>query len=288
MAQTFSSLLSSISSLKIQGANNVALAGLDALGMAVKTARSKKELTKKINQIVNTRPTEPLLRNIINYCEHQLDYSHLLSSYISARKNTRFFFEEGKNKIISYGKNKIPNNAIIYTHCHSSTVVQIIIKAKKKVKAVNNTETRPLFQGRMTAKDVAKAGIPVEHYVDSAARIALKGAHLVLLGADAITVDGVYNKVGSEMIAVLAKHFKIPLYVCAHSWKYDNQAEFGFEETIEKRHAKEVWSRPPKNVHINNYAFERIDFELITGIITELGILPPTLFLEEIKRKYGF
>ena len=179
----------------------------------------------------------------------------------------------------------------MYTHCHSSTVVNIIKQAKDNGVnfEVHNTETRPLYQGRKTAKELSDYGIPVRHYVDSAARLALKKADIMLIGADAITAEGkIINKIGSELISEAANKLNVPVYVCTHSWKFDPKTIFGFEEIIEKRLAKEVWPNKPKNVSIDNFAFEQVNPALVTGIISEIGIYNPQNFRQGIKNHYSW
>jgi ribose 1,5-bisphosphate isomerase len=197
--------------------------------------------------------------------------------------------QNSRKLIIEMGSKKIKNGMVVFTHCHSSTVMSVLIEAKKQGKrfAVHNTETRPRLQGRKTAKELSNAGIKVRHYVDSAARLALKGADIMMIGADAITSEGrVINKIGSELFAEVAHRYDIPVYVCTNSWKFDPETVFGFTEEIEQRTAEEVWARPPKNVIIDNKAFEIIRPELIAGAITELGIYEPQILVEEIKREY--
>ena len=181
------------------------------------------------------------------------------------------------------------HKSIVFTHCHSNTVIAIFKEAKKERKnfTVYNTETRPLFQGRLTAKELSREGISVRHFIDSAARLALKEVDLMLIGADAITSEGkVINKIGSEMFAEFAEKFDIPVYSCTDSWKFDPKTVFGYEEEIEKRGAREVWAEAPKGVIVDNCVFEKINPDLITGIISELGVYKPTIFIEEVKRTY--
>jgi ribose 1,5-bisphosphate isomerase len=152
---------------------------------------------------------------------------------------------------------------------------------------VHNTETRPFFQGRLTAKELSKVGIKVVHYVDSAARLAIKNSDIMLIGSDAITSDGyVINKVGTEMMADIAQNYSIPVYVCTSAWKFDGKTIFGFQEEIEKRFTNEVWAKPPKNVEISNYVFEKIHPNKITGIISELGIFTVDTFISRVIQIY--
>jgi translation initiation factor 2B subunit (eIF-2B alpha/beta/delta family) len=159
-------------------------------------------------------------------------------------------------------------HALIYAHDN-----------KKKFQ-VYNTETRPLFQGRKTARELKKAGINVTMFVDSALGVALsheqktKKVNKIFIGADAILKDGVYNKIGSEVIAQIAKNQKIPVYVVADSWKYSSH-----EVSSEQRDEDEVWEKAPKNLKIENPAFEFIEKKYIKGIISELGVLGHTEFI---------
>ena len=183
------------------------------------------------------------------------------------------------------GAKRIKEGAIIFTHCHSSTVCNILKLAKKRGInfEVHNTETRPLYQGRKTAEELSKAGIKVVHYVDSAASHALRKADVVFLGVDAITTTKVYNKVGSELFVREASDLDIPVYFCTDSWKFDKESIFGSDDEIEERISKEIWARPPKNVSISNIAFDKIDPKHITGIISELGLYSHAVFVEEVK-----
>ena len=109
----------------------------------------------------------------------------------------------------------------------------------------------------------------------------------MLIGADAITAEGVViNKIGSELFAEVAYKYDVPVYVCTHSFKFDPLTYFGWDEKIEKRAKTEIWKNPPKGVRISNYVFEKIKPDLISGIISELGILKPEVFVEEVKRRY--
>ncbi|HUS49920.1 MAG TPA: hypothetical protein VMZ91_07125 [Candidatus Paceibacterota bacterium] len=182
----------------------------------------------------------------------------------------------------------IKSGDVIFTHCHSTNVIQALIYAKKKAKKfqVYNTETRPLFQGRKTAKELKKAGIKVTMFADSAIDIALEKKQdtmktdIVLLGADAILTEGVINKVGSGMIAELAKINKISLYIIADSWKYSSR-----NVKIEERDFHEMWKRVPNHIKIRNPAFEKIPRKYIKAIVSELGILSYDEFLRKVRKR---
>jgi len=270
----FEEICRKIKKMEIQGAENVAKAAVKAL-MIKSDAQSVKKL-------VSLRPTEPCLRNAVNFVKP--DPEKL--GPVALRH-----FRESDKKIAEYGAKKIEDGMIVFTHCHSSGVIDILKEAKRQGKnfELHNTETRPVFQGRKTAKEIASIGVHVKHYVDAAARFALKKADVFLFGADAITTEGkVINKIGTELFAEIADKYDIPAYSCTDSWKFDPLTVFGFREPIERRGAEEVWEKPPKNVEIVNLAFERIDTQLITAIISELGVYSPDIFLQEVRKAYPF
>jgi ribose 1,5-bisphosphate isomerase len=262
----FNQISKDIKSIKIQGARNVAKAGLKAYKL-IPTQASK-------NKIISLRSTEPLLVNILKNADK-----------LSGKKLNEKL-KQNQDIINKSTFKLIKQNSIIFTHCHSSTVIEALIYAKKKGKKfeVYNTETRPLFQGRKTSRDLKKARIKNTMFTDSAASIALtksqktKKADIFLIGADAITKEAVINKVGSGMFAQIAKTNKIPVYVLADSWKYSKE-----KIQIEQRNPEEVWNS--KKITIKNPAFESIKKKNVLRIISELGNLSYSEFLKKIGKE---
>lgn len=295
---SFEKIVKDIRALKIQGAQNVAKFSVDAMLKYSNNIKSKndserlKEIKKAKEILFKTRPTEPLMRNVLNFMTNNLTHSDDVLLELKKRsEEIKKRFIRVEEKISIYGARHIKNNSVIFTHCHSSSVMNAMKLAKKSKKNffVLNTETRPLFQGRLSAKELSLEGISVTHFVDSAARVALKKADMMMIGADAITSDGkVINKIGSEMFAEIANKLDVPVYILTDSWKFDPLSIKGYEEKIEERDKKEVWSKSPKGVRISNLAFEKIHPSLITGIISELGIFKPEIFVEEVMRKYPY
>ncbi len=291
----FKKTVDRIKNLEVQGAENVAIEAVKSLKEVVKDSKSKNtsgilaDLHHAKNLLFLTRPTEPCMRNSLNYVMHDLDYDdpiELTKAICLKVDEVIERFDKNQRIIAQIGSKKIGNGTVVFTHCHSSTILEVLKQAKKQNKKfeVHNTETRPLYQGRITAREIAKLGIPVTHFVDAAARFALKKADLMLIGADAITTEGkVINKIGSELYAEIANKYDIPVYACTDSWKFDTETIFGYEEEIEKRKGNEIWKDPPKGITVNNFAFEKVSPSLITGIISELGIYKPHVFIQEVK-----
>ncbi len=286
-----------IKTLKIQGAVNIAIAGTRALSQVAQKSRAKtkkqflKEIKKAQEKLATARATEPEMRNALKYITAKLKQRTISELKKEVKVRTDYVlkhFNETKDYIGHLGSLKIKKNMIIFTHCHSSTVIKVLTHAKRKHKRfyVHNTETRPLYQGRKTAKELAKAKIPVQHYVDSAAMIALKDADIMLIGADAITAKGnVINKIGSRLLAEAAEFYNVKVYICTDSWAYDPETKY-HKEKIEQREPSEVWEHRPKGVKVINPAFEVIPPKLIDGIISELGFFKPEHFLHKVKRQY--
>jgi len=261
----FNNILRDIKEVKIQGAKNIAKAALNAYHL-IPTKRSKKKL-------LSSRPTEPMMENVLDLASQGAPYNDILRHFKSSQEE----INKSVFKIIKKGD-------VIFTHCHSTNVVNALIHARKKGKIfeVYNTETRPLFQGRKTARELKNAKIKVTMFVDSAVGVALskkqgtKKATKVFLGSDAIIKEGIINKIGSETIAKLAKQEKIPIYIIADSWKFTNK-----KVPIEQRKLNEVWDRAPKGIKIKNLAFEFVPKEYIKGIVTEYGLMNYNKFIKK-------
>ncbi len=265
----FNKIVNDIKSIKIQGATNVAKASLRAY-FILPGKKSKKML-------LESRPTEPMMQNVLEMAE----------KYSRDEILKHFDFAQGKiNKVVF---KLIKNKDIIFTHCYSTNVSKALIHAHKKGKKfeIYVTETRPLFQGRKTARELRKSGIKVTMFVDSAMgsvlskgkESGLKKVSSVFIGADALLKNGIINKIGSELVAHLAKEEKIPVYIIADSWKFTNE-----KVPIEQRTLNEVWDRAPKNIKIKNPAFEFVPKKYIKAIVSELGVMKYDEFLKKCER----
>jgi methylthioribose-1-phosphate isomerase len=147
---------------------------------------------------------------------------------------------------------------------------------------VFSNETRPLLQGsRLTAYELAKGGIDVTILCDTMVSLVMKERKIdaVIVGADRIAANGdTANKIGTSGVAILARYYNIPFYVAAPSSTFDVATATGNDIIIEIRDGDEVVNgfgkrTGPKNVSVYNPAFDVTDATLITGIITEKGII---------------
>jgi len=302
MHEDVKKIITDIRSLKVQGARNVAKAAVKALVLQAKYSKAKTpksfyaEIKKLSSVLAETRPTEPMMRNALDSaCSHLREkaggkkpVNRLKSEFTDAQQAYLKIVEEDAKKLFKYGAKLIPHGALVITHCHSSTVTGILKKAKGKNISVVACETRPRYQGRITAKELAKAGIDVTLVVDGAMNLYMKKADLVLVGADSITSRGdLINKVGTSTLAHIARMHDVSFYSAAELFKYSSMTFYGEREKIEQRDLKEVWEKPAKNVRVSNPAFDVTAAKYINGYITEEGVIPPQAFFTLATRKLG-
>lgn len=264
--KSFDKICRDIKKINIQGARNIAKAALKAYYLL------PSENSKRV--LLSLRPTEPMLRNVLKIAG-KVPEEKILYHFDLAQKRIN-------ENVLSILKQKVK----IFTHCHSTNVVNALIYAKKHKRnfEVFSTETRPLYQGRRTAKELTKAKIKVTLLTDLEAREFIKNADAVFLGADAILKNGdVINKIGSAMFAEIALDHSKPVYIIADSWKFSSR-----DIKIEEREHDEIWKNAPKRIKIKNIAFEIIPSDYIKAIISELGILKSKDFVEKTKKVYPF
>ena len=186
---------------------------------------------------------------------------------------------------------KYPN---VLTHCNAGslavselgTALAPIYRAYEEGVKVHVLvdETRPLLQGtRLTAFELQSVGVPCTLITDNMAAhmMAIGKVDIVLVGADRIVANGdVANKIGTLNLAILCQHFNIPFYVACPVSTIDIDTESGKDINIEQRNSKEIthWRGEqisPDDTNVANPAFDVTPANLVTGIITEKGILRP-------------
>jgi len=295
------SVAKKIRNLEVQGARNVAIAAIKAMeAVASETkARTKQNFMKELSDakeiLFASRETEPLMRNSVRWIISQVEKSDKERikelSVIVSSASQQFLkkLEESKEKIAEIGSRRIRNNSVILTHCHSSTVTHLLSKAKKEGKTfeVICTETRPVLQGRITAKEMLALDVKTTFIVDSAARSFMRNADLVVVGADALTSEGnVINKIGTSAIALLAHEARKPFYVVSELLKFDPATVCGDYEEIEERSPEEIWKNAPEKLIVRNPAFDVTRRDFIHGIICEEGVIPPHSVSEVMHRVY--
>ena len=290
-----------IKALEIQGATSIAVQAVKALGKEIRNLEWSQPqevlelLNESIAMLVESRATEPMMRNGLKYIKSKIHSNQWSSQAVlrglvqDAEREILMMFNEAKNIMIEVGSRRIEDGDTVLTHCRSSGVTSTLIRAHEQGKdfKVIQTETRPKYQGRLTAYELVEAGIDTTMIVDSAARHYMKEIDFVLVGADAITSEGnVINKIGTSQIASAALESRVPFYIVSTLLKFDPVTIHGAYETIEERHTDEIWEDAPAGLKILNPAFDVTRRDYIHGLITEEGIISPHSILEAIHRHY--
>lgn len=295
-----------IKKLNIQGATNVAIATLEGMKKYLKITKEidpqlmYNEIIEVGKYLAHARPNEPLAVNGVTYISHCFTKKNSVLPRIEIMKqemeefcnNYLELIENCKRELVDYGTRNLFNFDKLLTHCHSSTAVALIKSLGKGDYDFETfcTETRPLFQGRKTAKSLVDAGIKTTLIADSAAESFVIGrgstpVDAIFIGCDQITPKGhAINKIGSWGIAMSAHYVGKPVYIITPMLKLD--IESGVDVEIEVRESRELWDDAPKGLIMYNPAFEIVDNVLITGYVTEVGIIKPQDLEKEAKSRY--
>ncbi len=156
----------------------------------------------------------------------------------------------------------------------SGTVLDVLRACAATIERVIVLESRPRYEGRETAAALAKRGIAVTLITDAQADIFLPFSQAVVVGADSVLADGgVLNKAGTALLAWAARGHNVPFYVLCETLKISPQHWTGDLSKLEEKEAGEVLERPIAGVSVRNFYFDHTPPELVTGVITERGIL---------------
>ena len=289
-----------IKDLKIQGNTNIAKTVATSLVKYVHSSHKENpyDLGIKLKQIgyelAGIRSNEPLSINAVSFITKDIEkintYKELKSTVIERIEQYFKYIDESYEIIRLNGFELLKEHKVFYTHCHSALVRDTLIRISKYNPNITviNSETRPLYQGRITAQKLSAANINVIHIVDSAASTILLDKRYikpeaVIVGCDGISFNGdLVNKIGTLNIAIAAKRANIPFYALTQLMKIDLKSR-DEEIKVELRDNDEVWKDRPERVDILNMAFDVVPSEYITGgFITEKGIIKP----EDIKNSF--
>jgi methylthioribose-1-phosphate isomerase len=295
----------------VSAAMGIALGTKQAVGTAV--ADLEEDFDYYCDLMSRTRPTAVNLFWAIERMRERFRKSKgagLSAEEIKAQlvaEAQRIFDEdiEANRRLGRFGGELLPDNSTVLTHCNAGAlatagdygtalgVVRGARDAGKRV-AVIADETRPFLQGvRLTAWELHKDEIPVTVITDNMAGHVMKQGKVdaVVVGADRIAANGdTANKIGTYMVAVLARQHSIPFYVAAPLSTIDLTLDSGEQIPIEERDSREVThireqQLAPEGINIHNPAFDVTPNELIAAIITDRGVARPP-YTESLRRLF--
>jgi methylthioribose-1-phosphate isomerase len=291
-----------IAHLRVRGAPAIGIAG--AMGLVASLLPFRHESPEAVvrrarvhaERIGATRPTAVNLPWALDRMLARADEASVTSGDIVAelRDEAVRLLEEDRamcRRIGEHGLTLIRDGARILTHCNAGalatggigTALAPIYLAHERGYRIDVVvgETRPLLQGsRLTALELSRAGIPVTVIVDGAAASLMRSGaiSLCIVGADRIAANGdVANKIGTYALAVAAQHHGVPFYIAAPSSTLDASLANGDAIPIERRTPEEIGklrdvSLAPQGVGIDNPAFDVTPSEMITAIVTDVGV----------------
>ncbi|MDR2944609.1 MAG: S-methyl-5-thioribose-1-phosphate isomerase [Methanosarcinales archaeon] len=301
-----------IQSLRIRGAPALGVCGAFGVALSAQLSRSNtvegiiKDMNAAGDAIKKTRPTAINLARGVDRVLQAAEEGGLdtwLVKNISLEEAKNMADEDAaiNRKIGKNGAKLIRDGDVVLTHCNAGSlacvdwgtalgVIRSAVADGKKI-TVLACETRPLNQGsRITAWELQQDKIPVQVITDSSAGFLMKEGVInkVIVGADRITQESVYNKIGTYTHSVLAKEHNIPFYVAAPTSTVDAESWDG-QVQIEKRPDDELRYigagkelNVPIGVPILNLAFDRTPMENISAIITENGVFYPPILIGEL------
>lgn len=290
-----------IRSMVVRGAPAIGVAA--AMGLALvayrSKARTKEDLLKEMEsasvRLGTTRPTAVNLAwglsRILETARHSAgDIKAVKRAVVEKAVQMAEDDVQANLRIGEYGARLIADGDAVMTHCNAGALatvgygtalapIRTSVRQGKRVRVIA-TETRPRLQGaRLTAFELSRDGIPVNVITDGMIGhiMSKRLVQKVIVGADRIVKDGVFNKIGTYTIAIAAQYHGIPLYVAAPLSTFD-LLNFGEAVKIEQRDSREVTHISnvrvvPRNVGVMNPSFDFTPLNLVDAIISDKGVL---------------
>ena len=305
MIMVLNGTAASIKSMEIRGAGRIARAAVEALAdyarnLEVSDADAfKREMQKAAEILMETRPTAVSLPNAVRYVMRALDsFESVEAAREAVLARAAEFIDHSEHaveRIAEIGARHISDGDVLLTHCNSEAALGCILEAHRQEKEIEvyATEVRPRGQGLITIRALNDAGIRTNYIIDSAVRYFINDVDLVIVGADAIAVNGaVVNKIGTAQIAHAADEARTNVIVAAETYKFAPRTILGEKIAIEERDTGEVLPRGIAEnlpfVRVRNPAFDVTPAEYVDLIVTEMGAFPPELAYLVIRDYLGW
>ena len=304
VVECYEQAVSAIREMRVRGAPAIGVTAAYAVAMAARDIPSNDRveflfaLKQACDDIRAARPTAVNLGWAVNRMmalAESTDAAGEIVPILIAEAEEIHREDEAINRLLGdYGKELMPDGGSVLTHCNTGAlatsafgtalgVIRAGWEAGKRFE-VFNTETRPWLQGaRLTSWEFQKLGIPATLLADSAAGMLMRQGRIgcVITGADRVAANGdTANKIGTYMLAVLARENGIPFYIAAPTSTIDLALPNGEEIEIEQREPNEVTrfggiATAPEGVAAINPAFDVTPHRYIDAIVTEKGVASP-------------
>ena len=284
------SLIGEIRNDKTHGASQLARQAAKVLRAAAERSQAESvnqfllEQREVGQQLMSARPAMAPVFNIISHLLNAISEKATEMGLDSIRRFAIYRADEAINnslqaiaQIVKYGSELITDGDIIMTHSYSSTVIEVLKAASTKRRNIEVITTRsgPGHTGEKIAQQLYK--IPLTFIDDAAMGLYVSTVTKAMVGADRVCADGkVVNGIGTYQLALVAERAGIPFYILCEALKFDPQLRSD-EVDLEEKEPTEVVKPgilPPK-VKVKNPHFDITPPELVTGVVTENGLLTP-------------
>ena len=261
-----------------------------ALNARADTANKLREAMRiYARRIAESRPSMTPITNKLGIFYSSLPEEATLSELrAEATKQASLMIKESrkdKGRLVENARNVLGDPGTVFTVSDSSTVMDVVLGVG--VKNVVVTESRPQMEGRNLAERLAGMGVNVLLVVDAAAAMFMESADVAVVGADSVLHDGSFvNKVGTRAAALTARDQDVPFYVVCSTSKFNVMNYLGRGVELEEKDPAEV--AEIEGVEVRNPYFELVPGRLVTGIITERGVMEPLdirVRMEEMRKQ---
>ena len=291
--ETVAQVCDAITSLAVRGAPALGATGAYGVALAARAAATTEDMRAAAKQLTETRPTAVNLAWGVDRALAAWEQGGADAALAEAERMAAA--DVIANRALgAFGADLVRDGARVLTHCNAGSLATVgygtalgIVRAAadtgKQVR-VWVDETRPVLQGsRLTAWELARLGIDATLIADAAAGSLMAGGEvdLVVVGADRVAANGdVANKIGTYPLAVLARHHDVPFVVAVPTSTIDLACPRGADIPVERRPAEEIAHLggdrvAPEGVTVENRAFDVTPADLVSAIVTEVGILRP-------------
>ena len=275
-------LLLSIAEDRYHGAewlSNAALGTMIAIALNARADDAdelREALRSYARRISESRPSMTPITNKLGMFYSRLPEEAALNELrAEATKSASMIIKESRkdrSRLVKNAESVLGEPDTVFTISDSSTVADVVLGVGAKNVVV--TESRPQMEGRNLAERLAGDGVNVLLVVDAAAAMFMESADVAVVGADSVLYDGSFvNKVGTRTLALAARDQGVPLYVVCSTSKFNVMNYLGRGVELEEKDPSEV--AEIEGVNVRNPYFEVVPGRLVTGIITEMGVMEP-------------
>jgi len=265
--------VAAIAADRMAGASELATRALETFEWFSTAKRSREELRELAAELAAAQPSMAMVRNVAHLCAQLIVDSQ---DPPLALREVRRELEGAQEKIARNAIKVFPTRVSLLTLSRSASVIATCrwLHRRGRLTAVTVMESRPLLEGRRTAEELAKAGIPTTLVADALGP-SVAGKHdAVLVGADSVLRDGsLVNKIGSYGLALAAKAAGRPFYAACEALKIDAAQTRESMPSPVRRPPQEL--EPPESVEVANVYFDITPSELVTAYLTDKGVYEP-------------